>query len=76
MNTIILISADTVTSLMNKIFDACVKLLVWLAGLTGTTYEEINVIIFVILEPIFILVLIVYIIMLRRRISTQKKLTQ
>jgi preprotein translocase subunit SecY len=76
MNTIILISADTVTSLMNKIFDACVKLLVWLAGLTGTTYEEINVIIFVILEPIFILVLIVYIIMLRRRISTQKKLTE
>jgi preprotein translocase subunit SecY len=76
MNTIILISADTVTSLMNKIFDACVKLLVWLAGLTGTTYEEINVIIFVILEPIFILVLIVYIIMLRRRISTQKNLTQ
>ena len=61
---------------MNNIFDACVKLLVWLAGLTGTTYEEINVIIFVILEPIFILVLIVYIIMLRRRISTQKNLTQ
>lgn len=76
MNTTILISADAVTSLMNKIFDACVRLLVWIAELTGTTYEEINVIIFVIVEPIFILVLIVYIIMLRRRISIQKKLTQ
>lgn len=62
--------------MMNEIFDACVRLLVWLAALTGTTYEEINVIIFVILEPIFILVLIVYISMLRRQISKPKTLTQ
>ena len=62
--------------MINELFDACVKLLVWLAGLTGTTYEEINIIIFVILEPIFILLLIVYIIKLRRQISKQKTLTQ
>lgn len=59
-----------------EIFDACVDLLIWLAGLTGTTYEEINIIIFVIVEPIFILVLMGYIVVLRRRLLNQKKLTQ
>jgi hypothetical protein len=69
MNTTILISTDALTLSMNKIFDVCVKLLEWLADLTGTTYEEINVIIFVILEPIVFLFLIGYIIFLRKRIS-------
>ena len=57
---------------MNEIFDACVRLLIRLAGLTGTTYEEINVIIFVVLEPIFILVLIGYIVVLQRRLLKKK----
>lgn len=57
---------------MNKIFDDCVKLLVWLADLTGTTYEEINVIIFIVLEPIVFLMLIGYIVILRKRLSKLK----
>jgi hypothetical protein len=57
---------------MNKIFDACVSLLVWLADLTGTTYEEINVIIFVVLEPIVVLLLIGYIVFLRKQVSKLK----
>ena len=69
MNTIILNSIDSLTSLMNKIFIACVDLLIWLARLTGTTYEEINVIIFVVLEPIVFLLLIGYIVILRKRLS-------
>jgi hypothetical protein len=36
---------------MNYIFDQCVALLVWLASLTGTTYEQINVIVFCFLWP-------------------------
>jgi hypothetical protein len=55
---------------MNKIFDLCVKLLEWLADLTGRTYEEINVIIFVVLEPIVFLMLIGYIVILRKRLSS------
>jgi hypothetical protein len=57
---------------MNKIFDACVNLLVWLADQTGTTYEEINVIIFVVLEPIVVLLLIGYIVFLRKQVSKLK----
>jgi len=57
---------------MNKIFDACVSLLVWLANLSGTTYEEINVIIFVVLEPIVFLLLIGYIVFLRKQVSKLK----
>ena len=36
---------------MEWVFDRCVDLLVGLAGLTGTTYKEINVIVFCILWP-------------------------
>jgi hypothetical protein len=57
---------------MNKVFDACVNLLVWLANLSGTTYEEINVIIFVVLEPIVFLLLIGYIVFLRKQVSKLK----
>jgi hypothetical protein len=69
MNTIILNSIDSMTSLMNKIFIACADLLIWLAHLTGTTYEEINLIIFVVLGPIVFLLLIGYIVFLRKRLS-------
>lgn len=54
---------------MNKILDACVKLLEWLAVMTGTTYEEINVIIFVVLEPIVFILLIGYVVFLRKQLT-------
>jgi hypothetical protein len=43
---------------MNDIFDKCVKLLIWLASHTGTTYKEINVIVFCIIEPIIFIYLL------------------
>jgi hypothetical protein len=43
---------------MNNIFDKCVQLLLWLAGITGMTYKEINVVIFCIIEPIIFIYLI------------------
>jgi len=43
---------------MNYTFDLCVKILLELADLFGTTYKAINVWIFVIIWPIFTLLLI------------------
>jgi len=45
--------------MMDQIFDLCVVFLVWLARMTGTTYKEINVIVFCILWPLFTLALII-----------------
>ena len=39
------------------IFYLCVDILVWLAKLTGTTYELINIAIFVVGYPVFVLIL-------------------
>jgi hypothetical protein len=36
---------------MNYVFDLCVALLYWVAHLTGTTYKQINVILFVLVHP-------------------------
>ena len=59
---------------MNALFNACVVLLQVIAHLTGMTYEEVNVIFFVIIMPatffalaISNLLLCYYIIYLRRR---------
>ena len=43
---------------MDAIFDWCVAVLVYFAGIFGITYKEINVGIFVIIWPIFTLILI------------------
>lgn len=42
---------------MGQLFDLCVQFLLWLGRMTGTTYVEINIIIFCILEPIVFLVM-------------------
>lgn len=47
--------------MIDKIFDLCVKLLVKIAELTGTTYKTVNVIIFCVLVPMaFVLLLVMY----------------
>ena len=47
--------------MIDKIFDLCVKLLVKIAELTGTTYKTVNVIIFCVLVPMaFILLFVMY----------------
>lgn len=46
---------------VNSCFYACVDFLHWLGHKTHTTYEEINIIIFIVIEPIcFLLLLILY----------------
>ena len=42
---------------MNGIFDLCVVFLLWAARVTGTTYKQINVLIFCIAWPLFTLAL-------------------
>jgi hypothetical protein len=44
---------------MDAIFDLCVVFLLWLGRVTGTTYKQINVLIFCILWPLFTLGLMV-----------------
>lgn len=43
---------------MDAVFDWCVAILVYYAGIFGITYKEINVWVFVIIWPIFTLILI------------------
>ena len=52
--------------MMDRVFDLCVRLLLFLAPRLGMTYKEINVWIFVIIWPIITLVLIVQQIRIRR----------
>lgn len=44
--------------MISKIFQLCVDLLVWLAGLLGMTYEGVNVWIFCVIWPVITLLLI------------------
>ena len=44
--------------MIDYIFYLCVDILAWLAELTGTTYELINIIIFVIGYPLFVILLL------------------
>ena len=57
---------------MEKLFNLCVELLVWLAELTSTTYEEINVIIFIIVGPIIFSLLVMYSIFITYKYKTRK----
>ncbi len=57
----------------DQIFDWCVNVLVYWAGVLGITYKEINVWVFVILWPILTIVLIVIIFYQRRMIKKLSK---
>jgi hypothetical protein len=53
---------------MDAIFDWCVDILVYFAGVFGITYKEINVWVFVIIWPIFTIALIILIMVQQARI--------
>ena len=55
--------------MMDAVFDACVQILLALAGWTGLTYKEINVWIFVILWPLLTVGLVVLAVWQGRRIK-------
>ena len=62
---------------INFLFDVCVQILNTLAKLTNTTYEQINIIIFVFFEPIvFIILLFMYINKSKKYNKLIKKLNQ
>lgn len=48
--------------MMDRIFDWCVNVLVYWAGIFGITYKEINVWVFVIIWPILTITLLVIIV--------------
>jgi hypothetical protein len=59
--------------MMDQMFDWCVKVLVYWAGIFGVTYKEINVWVFVILWPILTVILIGIIVMQQRKICQLSK---
>ena len=56
--------------MMDQIFDWCVNVLIYWAGMFGITYKEINVWIFVIIWPI-LTIMLMGILVIQRRIIHQ-----
>jgi len=52
----------------NNLFNDCVELLVWLATKFNLTYKEINVWIFIIIEPIVFFAMVLYILYLNSKL--------
>ena len=59
--------------MMDRIFDWCVDVLVYWAGILGITYKEINVWVFVIIWPVLTILLVGIIVVQRRTISQLSK---
>ena len=59
--------------MMDQIFDWCVNVLVYWAGIVGITYKEINVWVFVIIWPILTVILIGIIVVQRKTIRDRSK---
>ena len=57
---------------MDALFQYCVDILNQIAAITGLTYEEANIWIFVIIEPLVFLRLMGYILYLRRKVGRLK----
>lgn len=53
---------------MHELFDICVATLYWIAELTGLTYKEANIWIFVIIHPLLTLMLFLMVLRLRARL--------
>ncbi len=58
---------------MSKLFDICVAILYWISDLTGLTYKEANIWIFVIIHPLLTIFLSYYVIRLRKQIKNLRK---
>ena len=61
MNLPLIYPAHDLFLMIDYFFYLCVDILVWLAELTGTTYELINILIFVIGYPLFVILLLIII---------------
>lgn len=54
---------------MHELFDICVAILYWIADLTGLTYKEANIWIFVIIHPLLTLVLFLIVLRLKFKLK-------
>tara|TARA_Y100001960_G_C14244260_1_gene619759 strand:+ start:268 stop:459 length:192 start_codon:yes stop_codon:yes gene_type:complete len=59
--------------MIDYIFYLCVDFLAWVARVTGTTYEFINILIFIIGYPLFVFVLILIIYWQNKKIKNIDK---
>ena len=59
--------------MIDRIFDLCVVFLVWLSQVTGTTYKQINVIVFCILWPIFTVALVLVVVVQQVKIARLRR---
>tara|TARA_Y100000590_G_scaffold59717_1_gene63383 strand:+ start:579 stop:770 length:192 start_codon:yes stop_codon:yes gene_type:complete len=59
--------------MIDYIFYLCVDFLAWMARVTGTTYEFINILIFIIGYPLFVFVLILIIYWQNKKIKNIDK---
>jgi len=57
---------------MDELFDLCVDFLIWLGPYFGLSYKEINIWIFVIIEPIIFILMLMWIIRLKRKLKREK----
>ena len=57
---------------MDNLFDICVELLKWLGGVVNLSYKEINIWVFVIIEPIIFILMLVWILRLKSKINKLK----
>ena len=55
--------------MVDYIFYLCVDILIWLAKITGTSYEFINILIFIIGYPLFVIILITVIYLQYKKIK-------
>ena len=58
---------------MNELFDLCVEILIYISKIFNISYEEANIWIFVIIEPIIFFIMLLYIIHLRKKITKLSK---
>ena len=58
---------------MNELFDICVEILYWIADITGLTYKQANIWIFVIIHPIITIALFIIVVWQRKKIMGNKK---
>lgn len=58
---------------MSDLFDICVAFLYWISDVTGLTYKEANIWIFVIIHPLLTIFLFYYVMRLRKQIKKLRK---
>jgi hypothetical protein len=61
---------------MDAVFDWCVEILVYFAGVFGITYKEINVWVFVIIWPLVTLALVIWLMVQRAYIQRLQNLLE